>query len=123
MANKANKPYVRIQSSMSIHVTMGLNNQNVTNPDAHVPDRLKVNPLWPKATVLIKKGTGIYPSEIVEWNTVKALAKDKILTIGEFLDKGEDEAIDSTVEEGKEDLTRVIEEIKKKQTLKDIAGD
>lgn len=83
------KPYVRIQSNVTISVTCGLDSQDVSNKDAHIPDRLKVNPLWPKATVLIRQGVGIYPSEIVEWNTVKALAKDKVITIGEFLDKPE----------------------------------
>lgn len=95
MARKANKPetkaFVRIQSNTTINVTMGLHNQDVTNKDAHVPDRLKVNPLWPKLTVLIRQGVHWYPSEIAEWPTVKALAEDKILTIGEFSDSCEEE--------------------------------
>lgn len=88
-----NGAYVRIQSTKTINVTMGLQNQDVTNPDAHVPDRLKVNPLWPKLTVLIKEGVHWYPSEIAEWNTVKALANDKILTIGEFANEVDDEEL------------------------------
>lgn len=74
--------FVQIQSDVTIRVTTGLQNKDVTNPDAHVPDRLKVNPEWPKYQVLIRKGAHRYPAEIAEWASVKALAADKILTIG-----------------------------------------
>ena len=73
---------VQIHSNVTIKVTTGLQNQDVTNPDAHIPDRLKVNPEWPKYQVLIRAGQGLYPAEIAEWPSVKALAADKILTIG-----------------------------------------
>lgn len=118
------KPYVRIQSSKTINVTCSLDYQDVTNKDAHVPDRLKINPLWPKATVLIKTGAGIYPSEIVEWPTVKALQKDKVLTIGEFVDGLNEEDNAQSVEKAKETLKRGLEEIKrqKAQSLSEIAG-
>ena len=95
MARRTSKPetkaFVRIQSNATINVTMGLQNQDVTNADAHVPDRLKVNPLWPKLTVLIRQGVHWYPSEIAEWPTVKALVEDKVLTIGEFSDSCEEQ--------------------------------
>lgn len=74
---------VRIQSSITITVTSGLQHQNVTNPDAHIPDRLKISPAWPKRSVQIMKGVGTYPAEIKEWATVKNLVKDKLITIGE----------------------------------------
>lgn len=90
MATK--KPYVRIQSNVNIQVTGGLQNDDVTRVDSDIPDRLKVSPQWPKLVVMIVKGAGIYPSEIVEWKTVKALARDKIITIGEFLESPETEA-------------------------------
>lgn len=73
---------VQIHSNVTIRVTTGLQNEDVTNPDAHIPDRLKVNPEWPKYQVLIRAGQGMYPAEIAEWPSVKALAADKILTIG-----------------------------------------
>ena len=73
---------VQIHSNITIRVTTGLQNQDVTNVDAHIPDRLKVNPEWPKHQVLIRAGQGIYPAEIVEWPSVKALVADKIFTIG-----------------------------------------
>ena len=73
---------IQIHSDVTIRVTAGLQNKDVTNPDAHVPDRLKVNPLWPKHMVIIRKGEGLYPKEIAEWPAVKALANDKVITIG-----------------------------------------
>lgn len=115
MANNT-KPYVRIQSNMTINVTAGLQCKDVTNADAHIPDRLKVNPAWPHATCLIRQGVGIYPSCIAEWNTVKALAKDKVLTIGEYLDDAEDDqqrALKQKVESGVQAM--------KKASLADIA--
>lgn len=111
------KPYVRIHSSVTINVTPGLQNQDVTNKDAHVPDRLKVSPLWPKLTVLIQAGEGIYPSEIANWPTVKALEHDKVLTIGQFLDNA-----DADAEKTKTELTQSIANIEKRTstTVKDI---
>lgn len=119
---------VRIQSTITITVTPGLQCKDVTNPDAHVPDRLKVSPLWPKATVMIRKGTGFYPAEIVEWPTVQCLEKDKILTIGNIVesddaDKIEEvrkldaelEAIDNEATHGKRR--------RKSETLADIASE
>lgn len=74
---------VRIQSTKTINVTSGLQHKNLTNPDAHVPDRLKVSPEWPKCTVLIHQGVGEYPAEIINWPTVQALMRKNILTVGE----------------------------------------
>lgn len=84
---------VRIQSTKTIKVTSGLQLLDVTNPDAHVPDRLKVSAEWPKLTVLVKQGVGEYPAEIIEWPTVKALVKDKIFTIGEEIDATTEEQL------------------------------
>lgn len=80
---------VKIHSTMTINVTAGLQNKDVTNPDAHVADRLKVSAEWPRHTVLIREGQHLYPAEIKNWNTVKALANDKILTIGEEVEVDE----------------------------------
>lgn len=117
---KATKPYVRIQSTMRIRVTCGLDFKDVTNPDAHIPDRLKVNPLWPKLTVQIEPGVGMYPSEITAWETVKALVKEGVLTIGEFTDTAEPEVVAK-----KEELrTKIDEAIKKGAvSLGEIAED
>ena len=111
------KAYVKIQSSTTINVTAGLQCKNVTNPDAHVPDRLKVNPSWPKCTVLIREGVHWYPSEITEWPTVKALANDKILTIGEDSDKPVDNP-----EMSKEQFDRNKAKLDKTPSLDEVAG-
>lgn len=102
--------YVRIQSTTTISVTMGLQNQDVTNADAHVPDRLKVNPLWPKLSVLIVEGVHWYPSEIADWATVKSLVDDKIITIGEYSDTCDEEG----VEAAKQKLDGNIDNVEKR---------
>ena len=132
---KITKPYVRIQSNITIRVTAGLQNLDVTNPDAHVADRLKISPTWPKSIVLIEAGAHTYPSEIIEWPTVQALAKDKILTIGELLDKPDAEDVErakeqkNLIEENKDIIAPKTEYINKDEKenksarLADIAGD
>lgn len=103
------KKYVQIQSELAIGVTPGLQNNNVTNPSANIPDRLKVNPSWPKAVVEIKVGKHWYPSEITEWNTVKALVKDGKMTIGEFSDECDDQGVVIAAE----NLDRELQKMKK----------
>lgn len=120
------KQFVRIQSEKTIMVTQGLSNEDVTNKDAHVPDRLKVSPTWPKLTCLIRKGAGWYPSEIANWNSVKALAADKILTIGEDSDTpdGDIEKLKKTKEELNLAAKEVLKEEKSsKKVVKDISLD
>lgn len=99
---------VQIQSNITVKVTAGLQCQDVTNPDAHVADRLKVAPLWPKHTILIRQGAHNYPAEIKEWPTVKALAKDKVLTIGQEFDSEtlseEEQANVDTANEAKQEF-------------------
>lgn len=118
------KRFVRIQSTTTIHVTPGLQYKEVTNPDAHVPDRLKVMPMWPSHAICIRSGVGIYPSEITEWAAVKALVDCGVLTIGEFVDEGgseEEKKIATTVPETEEGASTLDKKIKKvKKTLEDI---
>ena len=71
--------YVRIQSSVTITVFPSLINQDVTNPDAHVPDRLKVNPMWPRLGVEIRQGMGWYPAS----SRSKAAAGDRVVSDGD----------------------------------------
>lgn len=118
--------FVRIQSEKTINVTAGLQHQDVTNPDAHIPDRLKISPSWPKLTVLIKRGAHWYPAEIAEWNTVKALANDKILTIGETSDNCDDNEVVAKSEELKRNTEEVEQSTRrgrKNQSLADIVAD
>ena len=122
--DKQEKQFVRIQSDETINVTMGLSYNDVTNPDAHIPDRLKVQPSWASTTVLIKKGTGFYPAYIANWSTVQRLVEDKILTIGEFTDEASEEE-----KEVKAKLDLNIAEVKnrmkqaKSLNLSALAGD
>lgn len=83
---KNTKKYVKIQSSVTIQVTAGLQYLDMTDPKAAIPNKLKVQPLWSKSKIKIKQGTAWYPAYITEWNTVKALNKDGVITIGEFAD-------------------------------------
>ena len=82
---------VRIQSSMTITVTSGLQCNDVTNKDAHIPDRLKVAPEWPKYSIQIMQGVGDYPAEIANWNTVKALVEAGVMTISESANEAKEE--------------------------------
>ncbi len=85
MENK--EKFIQIQSSINIGVTPGLNALDISEKDAHVPDRLKVQALWPKLTVNIKSGQGVYPEVIKNWNSVKKLAEKGIITIGQVVDE------------------------------------
>lgn len=113
------KDYVYIQSTISIMVTAGLQYDDVTNPDAHIPDRLKVNPVWPKLRIMIKAGRHVYPKLVTEWPTVKALVKDGILTIGEEVDSPDN----AKMEEKAADLKTELANTKKAKQVKDIKLD
>lgn len=81
--NQEIKKYVKIQSDRDITVTSGLDYKDITNKDAHVPDRLKVAAMWPKKSVIIRKGQHWYPEKIIKFRTVKDLSKLGVITIGE----------------------------------------
>lgn len=76
---------VQIHSKVNITVTKDLAAQDHTNPDAHIPDRLKVAPTWLANECKIKEGQHVYPAEIADWATVQALAADGILTINRLV--------------------------------------
>lgn len=115
------KAYVKIQSNVNITVTAGLQNENLSNPDAHIADRLKINALWPQLTVDIKIGQHWYPSEIKEWPTVKALEKDGILTVGELSDSCDEEEAAKTKADLKLAMDEVNKKLKKDKKLEEIA--
>ena len=108
------KKFVRIQSNIDIMVSAGLQTIDMSNRDAHVADRFNVKSAWVGTRVLITKGMNYYPSEIAAWDSVKALAKDKLLTIGEEVDEvpGTAEEV-KKVEDTKEKLTKEIKKYKK----------
>lgn len=110
MARKSNtNAYVRISSTKTIRVTCGLQFEDVTNKDAHIPDRLRVLEKWSGFCILITKGEPkTYPSEILEWPTVKSLIDAKVLTVDNSnVDEPDDKAreMKAKVEEMKEDIS------------------
>lgn len=112
------KNYIRIQSTMNITVTAGLQSINMSNKDAHVADRLNVKSAWVGTRILIHKGIGIYPNELKTWNTVKSLVKQGILTLGEEFEEVPTDIVDckTTVKESteaKQNLTNEINNYKR----------
>ena len=107
---------IRIQSSKTITVTSGLQYQDVTNKDAHIADRLKVSPDWPKYSIQILEGVGEYPAEIANWPTVKALVEAGIMTISQVIEG-----------KAKEEDTEKVKELKvkesKKKSLDEMTGE
>ena len=102
------KKYVKIQSSMNIAVTPGLQYSDYTKKDSDLPNRFNIKARWHNASVEIKTGAHYYPAEIVKWNTVKALADKGILTIGEYVESipdsklaDEAEKVEAKYEKGK----------------------
>lgn len=80
------KKFVRIQSSINIRVTGGLQSINATNFKSPNADRLNVKPAWTGLMCTIEEGAHYYPSEIKNWSTVKSLAEAGKITIGEETD-------------------------------------
>lgn len=80
------KKFVQISCSNPIVVTAGLQSIDSTNYRSPKADRLSVKPAWTRFRVLIKQGINWYPSEILEWNSVKDLAEQEIISIGNQAD-------------------------------------
>ena len=128
MAKKeAEKKFVVIHSDVTIAVTPGLQNKNVTDNNSRVGDKLRVIPQWPLAAVQILAGKGVYPSEIVKWFTVQKLVEKGILTISDYVDDPAEANLnasdmDKKVEKAKKDEKK-LEEASKilKPKLEDIA--
>lgn len=56
--------------------------QNQTNEDS--TNKLNLNPTtWTDTQILIKQGIHSYPSEIKEWDSIKALVKAGVITISD----------------------------------------
>ena len=100
------KKFVQIQSSIDIRVTRDYEVKDL-NPKGDTNQGVKVEPLWLGSEIVIRKGVGVYPSEIVNWTAVKKLAELKKLTIGGFTDEGTEEA-----EKEKADIAKVEAKIK-----------
>lgn len=103
------KKFIRIQSEKNIEVTEGLTHIDMTNLDARVADRLRVASAWVQSRILIRKGTGLYPAIIQTWETVQALVKDGVLTLGfetDDCDNPEAEEMYKRVERAHQDYER-----------------
>jgi hypothetical protein len=83
---------VTINSNQDLYVL----GTSITSNPATENKPLNPNPLWTKTRILIQKGIHDYPAEIKDWDTIKALAKNFIITIGEVK---EGELTDLTMEE------------------------
>ena len=87
------KKYVQITNpGVTRVVTAGLQYIDTTNVKSPRADRLSVQPAWTKMSVTIKQGSFYYPGEVAGWDSVKALVKDRILTVGGGVDELTDPA-------------------------------
>ena len=85
------KKFVEIQSDITIKVTAGLQYSDYTDKTLALPNKLNVKPRWVDTSILIRQGKHVYPSEVVGWQTVKALEAKNILTIGKFVDDADED--------------------------------
>lgn len=92
------KRFIRIQSTRTICVAPGLQCIGVTNKDAHVENRFKINSMWQNSRVKIMNGAGYYPNCIKDWDAVKSLEKLGILSIGEETDTIADDSMRTVAE-------------------------
>ena len=76
------KKFIRIQSEKDIDVTEGLQSIDMTNKDAHVPDRLRVASAWVQTRIPIRKGAHDYPAVVQNWGSVKSLIAHGVITLG-----------------------------------------
>lgn len=91
--------FVRIQSTRTIEITPGLLSIDMTNPDAHVPDRFKIaTGGTTMMRVLIQTGTHYYPACIKAWSVIPSLVRDNIITVGEEVEGTNEEDAKATYE-------------------------
>lgn len=100
------KKFVKIHSDITITVTPGLQNKDVTDTNSRVGDKLRIIPTWQNGAIQITKGEGIYPAEITEWFTVKRLAEIGTITIGAYVNDIDNVSLKST------DVDKKIEKAK-----------
>lgn len=115
--------YLKIQSKLNVNITSGLDHLDMTDVNANVGDKLKVQALWAKQIVRIKAGVSYYPVEIKDWNTTKALVRGDMITLGEIVEFLPDELNEEekafimsnfvNLNEGKEEAKRQKEDLGK----------
>lgn len=82
--------FVKISASKPRRVFSGLQTKNTTSDNPTNPNRLNVESLWTDNFVILKQGAWYYPSVVKTWDSVKALEKNEIVTIGGEVDSIED---------------------------------
>ena len=114
------KKFVQITSTMNIEVYASLQALETVTGNNMTGNRLNAKSGWAKIRVLVTAGTSWYPSEILNWPAVKALAGKEIFTIGiqsdtitnpETLKKAE--AQRATILKGQKDVEREKERMAK----------
>lgn len=107
MATENNsEKFVRISAMETLIVTPNLDYYDRTDTNPANPNKLKVIPVWTRKEVKITKGFNWYPAKILEWNTVKALAKSGKISIGEI-------TTDITKKENSEAAVEINKQLKK----------
>lgn len=88
--------FIKISSQEAITVNAGVLYEDATNTGSQAADRLNVRQIWDKFQVDIKKGINWYPSLIKNWNTVKRLAEQDIISFAEEVDEVNDDYANAT---------------------------
>ncbi len=116
MATENNsEKFVKISAMQTYIVTPNLDFYDRTDNNPSNPNKLKVVPVWTRKEVKIKVGFNWYPAKILEWNTVKALAKDGKISIGEIkTDVSKETDGDSAIEISKQ-LKKADREIERQK--------
>lgn len=105
------KAYVKLQSNVTVSVASGLQYEDHTRYDSDIPDRMNIKPNWPNMTVLLKKGTFWYPSEIMSWPVVKLYLEQGIVS------KNDENDTPSDVKDDEGNVTKAEEVIEKREDL------
>lgn len=102
-------PYVKISSNRTYFVYPDLSyyDRTLNATDAN-PNKLRVSPNWVRKEIKIRTGIHWYPSEIVDWGTVKSLSADAKITIGEMSAKG-----DADADKAASDLHKAVNDIER----------
>lgn len=120
------KKFVQITSTINIEVYASLEAIQIVTGGNLKGDRLNARSGWAKIRVLLTAGTSWYPSEILNWESVKRLAAKEIITIGkqddtisnpETLAKAEAEL--KAIVKGKKDVEK---EKQKAKEISDVAA-
>lgn len=92
------KRFIKITATRPFRVMVDSKDQAIDASDVNainIQNRLKAINTWVDTLVIIKQGTGWYPSAIAKWQSVKVLVDNGLISIGEEADTCDDkDAID-----------------------------